>query len=101
MDSATKALASLETDIRRLVGSFDLNAWGRIGQRCRFVHFQAGGKIQNQARVADSWVYLSDGVAASEQSWRDGASTIARFFEPRDICANVTSAWTRGIARAG
>lgn len=98
MDGTSKALASLQGDIERLGVTLDLRELERIGQRCKFVHVPAGGKIQNQARVADSWFYLSDGVAASEQTWLDGASTIARFFEPGNICANVTSAWTRDIA---
>lgn len=98
MEGAMKALASLEGDIQRLGVTLDLNEWDQIGQRCKFVHIPAGDKIQNQARVADSWVYLSEGVAASEQTWLDGTSMIARFFEPGNICANLTSAWTREFA---
>lgn len=98
MEEAKKALASLQGDVQRLGVTLDLNEWGQIGQRCTHVHIPAGNKIQNQARVADSWMFLSDGVAASEQTWLDGASTIARFFEPGNICANFTSAWTRDIA---
>lgn len=92
------ALAPLEGDIQRLGVTFDLQQWDQIRRRCKTVHIPAGEKIQNQARVADSWVFLSEGIAASEQTWPDGAPTIARFFEPGDICANITSAWTRDIA---
>lgn len=98
MEGFTKALASLEDDVRSLAVSVDLNEWDHIRQRCKFVKIPAGDKIQNQARVADSWIFLSDGVAASEQTWLDGTSTIARFFEPGNICANVTSAWTQDFA---
>lgn len=98
MEVARKALSSLEDDIQLLDVALDLREWDQIRQRCKFISVKAGDKIQNQARVADSWVYLSDGVAASEQTWLDGASTIARFFEPGSICANLSSAWTRDIA---
>ena len=98
MDSKSRALASLESDIERFGVALDLSELEQIGRRCKFVHVLAGDKIQNQARVADSWIYLTDGIAASEQTWLDGTSTIARFFEPGDICANFTSAWTRDIA---
>lgn len=93
-----QAFASLQRDIRHSGVAIDLTEWDQIVLRCKFVHVSAGDKIQNQARVADSWIYLSDGIAASEQSWLDGGSTIARFFEPGSICANLTSAWTRDIA---
>ncbi|MEM1287762.1 MAG: cyclic nucleotide-binding domain-containing protein [Pseudomonadota bacterium] len=76
----------------------DLIPWERIVQTCKRVQIKAGDKIQNQARVADSWIFLSEGVAASEQTDHDGDPTIARFFEPGDICANITSAWTRDVA---
>ena len=98
MKSAEKALASLENDIQRKGVELDFVEWGQICQRCKYIHTQTGEKIQNQARVADSWIYLSDGIAASEQTWLDGTTSIARFFEPGDICANFTSVWTRNIA---
>ncbi len=92
------ALTSLVDDIQRLGVALNGHEWDTIRQRCSTVRIQAGEKIQNQARVADAWIFLSDGVAASEQTWLDGSSTIARFFEPGTICANFTSAWTRDIA---
>ncbi|MEO1550881.1 MAG: cyclic nucleotide-binding domain-containing protein [Pseudomonadota bacterium] len=98
MEVGRTAFASLEGDIRHLGIAIDLITWERIVQRCKSVQVMAGDKIQNQARVADSWIFLSDGVAASEQTDDDGVSTIARFFEPGDFCANLTSAWTRDIA---
>ena len=91
-------MASLQRDIRHWGVAIDLSEWDQIHRRCKFVHVSAGEKIQNQARVAESWIYLSEGIAASEQSWLDGGSTIARFFEPGSICANLTSAWTRDIS---
>ncbi|MEM0947878.1 MAG: hypothetical protein AAGK37_10755 [Pseudomonadota bacterium] len=98
MEVGRTAFASLESDIQHLGVVIDLNTWEEIAQRCKSVQIAAGDKIQNQARVADSWIFLSDGVAASEQTWLDGASTVARFFEPGDFCVNLTSAWTRDIA---
>lgn len=91
-------MASLEGDIRRAGVTLDPAEWDRIADRCKRVAIPAGETIQNQARVADRWIYLSHGVASSRQSWQDGALSIARFFEPGDICANMTSVWTGDIA---
>ncbi|MEM1400866.1 MAG: hypothetical protein AAGF58_13330 [Pseudomonadota bacterium] len=91
-------MASLEDDIQRLGVTLDLVTWEGIAQRYRDVQIRAGDKIQSQARVANSWIFLSKGIAASEQTDLDGVSTVARFFEPGDICVNLTSAWTRDIA---
>ncbi|MEO1747953.1 MAG: cyclic nucleotide-binding domain-containing protein [Pseudomonadota bacterium] len=91
-------MSLLEADIQRLDVAIDPITWERIVQLCKCVQIKAGDKIQNQARVADSWIFLSEGIAASEQTDHDGMSTIARFFEPGDFCANLTSAWTRDIA---
>ena len=98
MEGAKNALESLEGDILRSGVSLDLNAWDQIRQHSKFISIAAGRKIQNQAHVANNWIYLADGIAASEQSWLDGTSSIARFFEPGDICANLTSVWTRDTA---
>ncbi|WP_422021855.1 Crp/Fnr family transcriptional regulator [Roseibium sp.] len=98
MDLDKKSRDSLKRDIQRFGVTLDVNEWDQINQRCKFIQFRAGDKIQNQARVADSWIYISDGIAASEQSWRDGTSTIARFFEAGNICANMTSVWIRDIS---
>ena len=98
MEDGRAAFASLKDDIKRLGVSIDLVTWERIVQRCKSVQIKAGDTIQNQARIADNWIFLSDGVAASEQTDHDGASTVARFFEPGDFCANLTSVWTRDVA---
>ncbi|MEL6201042.1 MAG: cyclic nucleotide-binding domain-containing protein [Pseudomonadota bacterium] len=98
MEVGRKAINLLKADIQRLEVAIDPITWEWIVQRCKYLQIKAGDKIQNQARVADSWIFLSQGVAASEQTDHDGVSTIARFFEPGDFCANLTSAWTRDIA---
>ncbi|MEL6467972.1 MAG: hypothetical protein AAFQ58_23665, partial [Pseudomonadota bacterium] len=59
MEVGRTAFASLEGDIQRLNVSIDLITWERIVQRCKSVQINAGDKIQNQARVADSWIFLS------------------------------------------
>lgn len=92
------ALTYLESDIRRFGIDLDAREWDDIRRRISNVHVPSGAKIQNQARIADVWIFLTDGIAASEQTWSDGTTTIARFFEPGHICANFTSAWTQDIA---
>lgn len=91
-------LTHLESDIRRLGVDIDAREWDDIRRRISNVHVPSGRKIQNQARVADVWIFLTGGIAASEQTWSDGTTTIARFFEAGHICANFTSAWTQDIA---
>ncbi|MEM0978432.1 MAG: hypothetical protein AAGJ34_12925 [Pseudomonadota bacterium] len=58
----------------------------------------AGVLLLSQTRVADRLIYITSGIAASVQTWNDGKTTIARFFEPNDLCTNVTSAWTGDIS---
>ena len=82
----------------RLGVAMDARLREDLARRATDIHVNAGDKIQNQARVAQTWVFLSDGIAASEQGWADGSTTIARFFEAGSFCANVTSVWTGDIA---
>ena len=98
MVRAMKALTARERDIEGLGVAIARNEWSQIVRHCADVQVQAGRTIQNQSQVAASWLFLSQGVAASEQTWLDGSMTIARFFEPGNFCANLTSVWTRDIA---
>ncbi|MEO0326956.1 MAG: hypothetical protein AAF217_00020 [Pseudomonadota bacterium] len=60
--------------------------------------YPQGDVIIDQARVADRWLFLTKGIAASEQTTTDGDALIARFFEKGHFCSNLTSAWGRQIA---
>ncbi|MEM9261998.1 MAG: cyclic nucleotide-binding domain-containing protein [Pseudomonadota bacterium] len=60
-------------------------------------NWAAGDRILTQAKIADRIFFVLEGVAGSEQTWDNGKSTIARFFQPVDLCTNVTSAWTGQI----
>ncbi|MEM9783975.1 MAG: hypothetical protein AAF899_16070 [Pseudomonadota bacterium] len=53
----------------------------------------AGSTVFAQARIVRQWLFLTDGIAASQQTRPDGTVTIARFFEADQICANLTSTW--------
>ncbi|MEP5828484.1 MAG: hypothetical protein ABJ320_18710 [Lentilitoribacter sp.] len=64
--------------------------WQDIDRHAADVSVPAGHKIQNQAKVAELWIFLFSGIAASEQTWRDGTTTIARFLEPGHICAKTS-----------
>lgn len=57
--------------------------------------YAKGDVILSSARVADRWLFLTRGIAASEQTTPEGQALIARFFEPGQICTNITSAWSR------
>lgn len=78
--------------------SLDFEAWPSIRKRLGEISCVSGELILTQSRVADRWIFLTDGIAASEQTWDDGTSSIARFFEQGDFCTNLTSAWTGEIA---
>lgn len=64
---------ALGGDIRHRGVYLASNEWDQIIRRCNLVDVKAGDNIQNQSRVADNWVFLSQGIAASEQTWPDGA----------------------------
>jgi len=91
-------LERLKGDLKAFGVELDANDWQNIRRQALEVSVPAGDKIQNQSRVAASWIFLSSGIAASEQTWSNGTTTIARFFEPGHICANLTSVWTQDIA---
>ncbi|MEO1679873.1 MAG: cyclic nucleotide-binding domain-containing protein [Pseudomonadota bacterium] len=93
-----QALDALERDFVRLGIMLSPQDWRGICGRLTDLSFPSGQTIQNQAHVANAWVFLVSGIAASEQTWDDGTTTIARFFLAGDFCANMTSAWTGDIA---
>lgn len=90
--------AYLASDMRRFGIALTTDEWDTIRKRFSSVRVPKGETIQNQARIAESWIFLTEGIAASEQTWSDGTTTIARFFEPGHICANFTSVITQDIA---
>ncbi|MEM0976411.1 MAG: hypothetical protein AAGJ34_02630 [Pseudomonadota bacterium] len=92
------ALLRLRDDIKHFQVEILEDEWNHFARQVSFLNVRAGLQIQNQARISDIWVFLVSGIAASEQTWRDGTTTITRFFTPGDICANFTSVWRQEIA---
>jgi len=92
------ALSRLRDDVRRFNVQIDDMDWRKFARQTSPISVSARGQIQSQARVSDVWIFLASGIAASEQTWRDGATTITRFFTADDICANFTSVWRQDIA---
>lgn len=54
--------------------------------------------MDSQTSIAERWLFVCSGIAASRQTHTDGEVTIARFFEQGQLCANLTSAWTQQFA---
>jgi len=88
----------IRSDMRRFSLTLSDAETATLCNRLARVEEPAGAVVLTQARVADRVLFLTEGIAASEQTWSDGKTTIARFFEPSDLCTNVSSAWTGDIA---
>lgn len=98
LETTMPDLSALEADIRSFRIELLSEDWAPLRPRFSEIEVSAGTNIQTQARVAETWVFLTSGIAASEQTWGDGTHSIARFFERGDFCANITSIWTQTIA---
>lgn len=72
--------------------------WTRITSHLRAARFHRGDFIFNQREVGNRWLFLTDGIAASQQTHSDGSHSIARFFEPPQFCGNLTSTWSNTLA---
>ncbi|MEM8881038.1 MAG: hypothetical protein AAGC82_10610 [Pseudomonadota bacterium] len=88
----------LEEDIAATGYSIDAAEWTHARRHMSEINVRAGSKILSQARIADQYLFVASGVAASEQTWETGATSIARFFERGQICSNFTSAWNQQYA---
>lgn len=84
--------------MRRLDVRLAPETWRAISGSLRETAYPAGAVIMSQAKVSEHWMFLSRGLAASEQTLPNGGTAIARFFEAGQICTNLTSAWSRDIA---
>ena len=87
---AKRPLEVLKADIDRL-GGVAPEAWDGFARRIAAATFAKKDVVFGAGAIADSVLFVADGVAASEQVLEDGASSIARFFEPPQMAANVTS----------
>ncbi|MEO1492976.1 MAG: hypothetical protein AAFV19_12560 [Pseudomonadota bacterium] len=92
------ALDAVSRDIDARGGAAALADWERLVPRVSAFACPAKQVILSAAQVADRLLFVTAGIAASEQVYPDGTAGIARFFEPGHICTNVTSAWERDIA---
>ncbi|MEO0343978.1 MAG: hypothetical protein AAF198_11140 [Pseudomonadota bacterium] len=98
LDRRSFALDRLRHDIQEFGVDIDPPGWSQFAGHASAIDISAGERIQSQARISEIWVFLASGIAASEQTWHDGTSTITRFFTPGDLCANFTSVWQKEIA---
>ena len=74
------------------------DAWLHLSKDLTEFSGTLGEVILSSTRIADRWLFLTEGIVASEQPTIDGDALIARFFEPGQFCSNLTSAWSRKLA---
>ncbi len=72
--------------------------WRKLRQQLTETQYAKRDVIFSQAQIADRVLFVSAGIAASEQAHADGSSGIARFFEAGHLCTNLTSAMHRAPA---
>ena len=92
------AKSRLRQDMERLDRVLCDGEWGKLSRDFTTCTYAMGDTILSSARIADRWIFLTEGVVASEQATQGGDALIARFFEPGQFCSNLTSAWTRQLA---
>ncbi|MEO1537788.1 MAG: hypothetical protein AAFR73_08645 [Pseudomonadota bacterium] len=88
----------LRRDIERTGLVLSDDEWLRLSPSFSECTFAMGDIILSSTRVADRWLFLGQGIVASQQPTPKGDVLIARFFEPGQFCANMTSTWTQKLA---
>jgi len=91
-------LSALREDMERYGIALPEDRWAELTTQVSEQTFGEGDVIMSSARVADHWLFVSQGIVASEQTTQDGDALIARFFEPGQICSNISSAWRRALS---
>lgn len=76
----------------------DEQDWEGVSQGAKAIEAKRGDIIMDSATVADHLYFVCDGIAASIQLTPDGETPIARFFEPGQVCTNLTSAWNKTVS---
>lgn len=91
-------LQVFKADVAATASALNPNQWAEVSADVREMRWPAGASIYGQHRIGDRWLFVAEGVVASEQSHADGSHSIARFFEGGQVCANLTSTWKRDYA---
>ncbi|MEO0536440.1 MAG: cyclic nucleotide-binding domain-containing protein [Cyanobacteria bacterium P01_A01_bin.123] len=86
------AISSLEDDIYSYGIHLKSPEWNEIKSRISEFEFVKKSVIFSQALICDKVFFVTDGIAASEQTLAEGVSPIARFFSRGQFCSNITSA---------
>lgn len=94
----TTPMSAFCLDVARSGVQLDEAIWAEIKTKLEAVRFARDTIMERQTAIAERWIFICRGIAASRQTHLDGEVTIARFFERGQICANLTSAWTRQYA---
>ena len=95
LESARRAITA---DIAATDVTLAPKDWATLDQATRVVVTRAGDCIYAQHDLGSCWLFLASGIVASRQTHLDGNVSIARFFEPGQFCANLTSTWNQEYA---
>ncbi|MEM9384840.1 MAG: cyclic nucleotide-binding domain-containing protein [Pseudomonadota bacterium] len=93
-----QVMAALAGDIAEKGIAMAPRDWAALRPLLRPVSYSKGECIYRMEEIGASWLFLADGVTASIQTHADGSLTIARFFEDRQVCGNLTSTWSEQYA---
>ena len=72
--------------------------WRVVAAQLEAVSARRGDVLLDSATVTKHMLFVSRGIAASQQIDADGDTHIARFFENRQLCTNITSAWQQSVS---
>ena len=89
------ALKILYDDIKAQGVVLPEDDWRELCASFEPVTLAAGDVILCQSQIADRWLFVAQGVAASAQTSIAGEAWIARFFEAGHFAANLPSVWRR------
>ncbi|MEM6300595.1 MAG: hypothetical protein AAF749_02570 [Pseudomonadota bacterium] len=80
MDRKSSLLA-LRRDMASLGVAPSAGQWAEVHPQLAVLFFERDALIDRQTDIAERWLFVADGVAASRQTHLDGETSIGRFFE--------------------
>ncbi|MEM9101363.1 MAG: hypothetical protein AAGB12_03500 [Pseudomonadota bacterium] len=91
-------VVSIINDAKRLGIDFTEEEQYQLDSHTRYASFYENETIYAQHKISQHWLYITSGIASSQQVQTDGSRSIARFFESSQLCGNLTSTWLQGYA---
>lgn len=89
------ALDSLRSDVLRYGCAFEQTDWALLEKSALATRASNRSTLLCSGRIAQSWVFVASGFAASYYTHQDGRQSLTRFFEAGQLAGNVTSVWAQ------